>query len=126
MLINQIRAESAPKFKLTTNSEHKKPVAPNILEQKFEADAPNQKWTGDITYIWTGEGWLYLAVILDVFSRKVIGWSMLPRMTAELAIKALRMAIATRLPFENPLLHSDRGVQYTSKPYQDLLRTFGY
>lgn len=122
---NSLRAESSPKFKVTTNSEHKNPVAPNILEQKFDATAPNQKWAGDITYVWTDEGWLYLAVIIDIFSRKVIGWSMMPRMTADLVVNALRMAIATRLPLHNPLMHSDRGVQYTSKLYQDILRIFG-
>jgi len=116
MRSNGIRAKGRRKFKVTTDSEHSKPVAPNILARNFEATSPNQKWGGDITYIWTQEGWLYLAVIIDLFSRMVIGWSMMPRMTSALACNALRMAIATRLPFEKSLMHSDRGSQavYTS------------
>ena len=120
-----IRAEAKRKFKVTTNSAHEQPVAPNILSREFEATAPNQKWAGDITYIWTGEGWLYLAAIIDLFSRMVVGWSMMPRMTADLVCYALRMAIANRLPFEKPLMHSDRGSQYASEPYQRILRAFG-
>jgi transposase InsO family protein len=125
MRVNGIRAEVQPKFKVTTDSDHQRPVAPNILAREFEAVAPNQKWAGDITYIWTAEGWLYLAVIIDLFSRKVIGWSMMPRMTADLVNSALRMAIANRLPFQSPLMHSDRGSQYASGSYQKILRTFG-
>ena len=120
-----IQAQVKPKFKVTTNSDHERPIAPNILARQFEATAPNQKWAGDITYIWTAEGWLYLAVIIDLFSRMVIGWSMMPRMTAELVCNALRMAIANRLPLEKPLMHSDRGSQYASDPYQKILRAFG-
>jgi putative transposase len=120
-----VSAEAKRKFKVTTDSAHERPVAPNILGREFEATVPNQKWAGDITYLWTGEGWLYLAVIIDLFSRMVVGWSMKPRMTTELVCSALRMAIAKRLPFEKPLMHSDRGSQYASEPYQRILRTFG-
>ena len=122
---NGIRAKGSPRFKITTNSDHERPVAPNVLERQFEATGPDQKWAGDITYIWTSEGWLYLAVVIDLFSRMVIGWSMMSRMTADLATNALRMAIANRLPFNKPLMHTDRGVQYTSRQYQHVLQTFG-
>lgn len=120
-----IRAQVGRKFKVTTDSAHDRPVAPNLLGRDFEATAPNQKWAGDISYIWTGEGWLYLAVVIDLFSRMVVGWSMMPRMTSDLVCRALRMAIVTRLPFEKPLMHSDRGIQYASKPYQQILRALG-
>lgn len=89
-------AKAARKFKATTNSKHNLPVFDNLLQQNFSASAPNQKWVGDITYLWTEEGWLYLAVIIDLFSRQVIGWSMNERMTADLACDALRMAIFRR------------------------------
>ncbi len=125
MRVNGIIAKGRRKFKVTTDSAHTKPVAPNILARDFEAAYPNQKWGGDITYIWTQEGWLYLAVILDLFSRKVIGWSMKPRMKSELACNALRMAIANRLPFEKPIMHSDRGSQYASNQHQQILNSFG-
>jgi transposase InsO family protein len=125
MRTENIRAEAKRKFKVTTDSDHKQPVAPNILGREFTATAPNQKWAGDLTYIWTNEGWLYLAVIIDLFSRMVIGWSMMPRMTADLACNALRMAIANRLPFQKPLMHSDRGSQYASAQHRKILRTFG-
>lgn len=120
-----IQAQGRRKFKVTTDSVHQKPVAPNILARNFEATAPNQKWAGDITYIWTAEGWLYLAVILDLFSRMVVGWSMQSHISKELVCSALRMAIANRLPLGNLLMHSDRGSQYASFDYQRILRTFG-
>lgn len=122
---NSIRASVRRKFKVTTDSNHNKPVAPNILSRNFEATAPNQKWAGDITYIWTTEGWLYLAFVLDLFSRRVIGWSINERMTSELVCKAMRMAIASRLPISKPLMHSDRGNQYASEKNQRILRAFG-
>ena len=125
MRANGIFARGRRKFKVTTNSKHKRPVAPNILSRKFEATAPNQKWAGDITYIRTNEGWLYLAVVLDLFSRMVIGWSMKSRMTTDLVCQALRMAIANRLPINTPLMHSDRGSQYASFSYQNILKAFG-
>jgi len=85
-----LRAKAAKKFKATTNSKHSLPVAPNLLQQDFSASAPNQKWVGDITYLWTEEGWLYLAVIIDLYSRLVVGWAMAERMTAELTCQALK------------------------------------
>ncbi len=91
-----LKAKAARKFKTTTDSNHQLPVAPNLLEQDFSADAPNQKWVGDITYLLTNEGWLYLAVIIDLYSRAVIGWSMNSRMTAELTCEALKMALLRR------------------------------
>jgi transposase InsO family protein len=125
MRTNGICAVGRKKFKVTTDSRHNKPVAPNILARNFEATAPNPKWAGDITYIWTAEGWLYLAVVLDLFSRKVIGWSTKSRITAKLVCEALRMAIANRLPIDKPLMHSDRGSQYASEDHKKILRAFG-
>lgn len=97
-------------------------VAPNVLDRQFEATAPNQKWVADFTYIWTGEGWLYLAVVLDLYSRLIVGWSMQKQMTAELVTDALIMAIWRRRPKDAALLHhSDQGSQYTSEAFQRLL-----
>jgi transposase InsO family protein len=125
MQADGIQAKSRRKFKVTTQSNHQKPVAPNILAQDFTATAPNQKWAADITYIWTTEGWLYLAVVMDLFSRMVVGWSLQSRMTANLVCDALRNAIATRLPLNNPVMHSDQGSQYASSEYQRILSMFG-
>lgn len=115
-------AKAARKFKATTNSKHTLTVFDNLLQQNFSASAPNQKWAGDITYLWTEEGWLYLAVIIDLFSRQVIGWSMSERMTADLACDALRMAIFRRKRPKNVIVHSDRGSQYCSHAYWQLLQ----
>ena len=115
-------AKAARKFKATTNSKHNLPVFDNLLQQDFSATAPNQKWAGDITYLWTDEGWLYLAVIIDLFSRQVIGWSMSERMTADLACDALRMAIFRRKRPKGVIVHSDRGSQYCSHVYRQLVR----
>ena len=115
-------AKAARKFKATTNSKHNLPVFDNLLQQDFTATAPNQKWAGDITYLWTDEGWLYLAVIIDLFSRQVIGWSMSERMTADLACDALRMAIFRRKRPKGVIVHSDRGSQYCSHVYRQLLQ----
>lgn len=110
------------KFKVTTNSNHNLPVAPNRLEQDFSAQTPNEKWVGDITYLWTSEGWLYLAVFLDLYSRAVVGWSMAQHMRAELACDALRMALWRRSMPEGVIVHTDQGVQYCSNDFQQLLR----
>lgn len=118
---NGWRAKGARKFKATTNSKHNLPVAPNLLEQNFEASHPNQKWVSDLTYIWTNEGWLYLAVVLDLYSRMVVGWAMGERMTASLVSDALQMAIWRRKKPQQVIVHSDRGVQYCSQEYQALL-----
>lgn len=112
--------KAARKFKVTTDSNHKLPVAPNLLGQDFSASAPNQKWVGDITYLMTSEGWLYLAVIIDLYSRSVIGWSMGERMTSSLVCDALTMALFRRGFPEGVILHSDRGSQYCSHAYREL------
>ena len=109
-----LRAKAAKRYKATTNSNHNLPVAPNLLEQDFNADKPNQKWVSDITYIWTDEGWLYLAVVLDLYARRVIGWAMSDRMTSALVCDALTMALWKRQTAQNVIVHSDRGSQYCS------------
>jgi transposase InsO family protein len=120
-----LRAKAAHKYKATTNSNHSLPVAPNLLEQDFSATAPNQKWVSDITYIATDEGWLYLAVVLDLHSRLVVGWAMSERMTAKLVCDALQMALWRRKRPRGVIIHSDRGSQYCSGDYQRLLRDNG-
>ena len=118
----QIRAETGPKFiPRTTDSDHCQPVAQNRLDRDFKADLPNQKWAVDITYIPTDEGWLYLAGVLDLCSRKIVGWSMAAHMKTELVSDALTMAIVRRGSHPGLLHHSDRGVQYASDAYQHLL-----
>jgi putative transposase len=110
---------------VTTHSQHNLPVAQNLLHQEFEATQPNQKWAGDITYIPTAQGWLYLAVIIDLFSRKIVGWAMDTTMTAELVKRALAGALMTRQPQAGLLHHSDRGSQYAAQLYQTLLHDHG-
>ena len=114
-------AKAARKFKVTTDSSHRLPVAPNLLGQNFTADQPNQKWAGDITYLYTSEGWLYLAVMIDLHSRAVIGWSMSTRMTADLACDALSMALWRRGFPKGVIVHSDRGSQYCSNAYRKII-----
>lgn len=113
------------KYKVTTNSNHKKPLFENVLNRQFKVDRPNQAYVSDITYLWTQEGWLYLAVVIDLFSRKVVGWSMSPRMRASLVCDALRMAIWQRKPKPGLTVHSDRGSQYASHTYRQLLTLYG-
>ena len=120
-----LRAKAARKFKATTQSAHNLPVADNLLKQDFTASRPNQKWAGDITYLWTNEGWYYLAVVLDLYSRKVIGWAMSERMTARLVCDALTMALFRRKHPKGVIVHTDRGSQYCSHDYQTLLRDHG-
>lgn len=110
---------------ITTQSEPDAQVAPNLLQRDFSAQAPNSKWVADTTYIWTAEGWLYLAVVLDLFSRMVVGWSMAAIQDATLVVQALHMAIARRRPQAGLLHHTDRGSTYTSESYQALLRQEG-
>lgn len=110
------------KHKVTTDSNHRFNIAPNLLDRDFAADRPNQKWAGDISYIWTREGWLYLAVILDLHSRRVVGWAVSNRLKRDLAIRALDMAIALRKPPPGCIHHTDRGSQYCSHDYQKILR----
>ena len=119
-----LTAKAARKFKMTTDSNHQLPVAPNLLERDFTATAPNQKWVTDITYLWTSEGWIYLAVITDLFSRAVIGWSMSPNMKADLVCDALKMAIFRRGRPKGVIVHSDRGSQYCSGDFRDLLKKY--
>ncbi len=106
---------------VTTDSQHSDPVAPNLLDRQFSAPAPNSKWVTDITGVWTAEGWLYVAVVLDLFSRLVVGWAMAAHRDAELVEQALHMALGHRHPVAGLLHHSDRGSQYTSGSYQTLL-----
>jgi transposase InsO family protein len=118
-----LRARPRRRFVRTTDSAHSHPVAPNTLDRKFEPDAPNSTWAGDITYVWTAEGWLYLAVLLDLFSRKVVGWAMSEKLDRELVLSALDMALLGR---PAPALHhSDRGSQYASEDYRRLLEQRG-
>jgi len=122
----EIRAKTKRKFvPRTTDSRHEQPVVGNVLDRQFDAERPNEKWVVDITYIPTGEGWLYLAGVLDLCSRKIVGWSMADHMEATLVSDALRMAIAGRSPGEGLLHHSDRGSQYASDDYMHLLQTHG-
>ncbi|MDN4066213.1 MULTISPECIES: IS3-like element ISRso20 family transposase, partial [Ralstonia solanacearum species complex] len=120
-----IRARHKRKYIATTNSNHGLPVAPNLLERNFTVTMPNQVWTTDITYVPTAEGWLYLSVIIDLFSRQVVGWSMQPHMKAELVTDALRMAWFRRRPAAGVIVHSDRGSQYCSGLFQGALRAYG-
>jgi len=120
-----LRAKAAKKFKATTNSRHNLPVAPNLLQQDFTATGPNQKYAGDITYLWTEEGWLYLAVVVDLYSRLVVGWAMSERMTAQLVCDALQMALWRRCMPTGVIVHSDRGSQYCSSAYQRLIKEHG-
>jgi transposase InsO family protein len=125
MADNAIRAKTARKFRTTTDSRHALPVAANVLDRQFEPKEPDEKWVADITYIPTREGWLYLAVVEDLYSRRVVGWSMADHMESRLVVDALEMAIRWRLPKEGLLAHSDRGSQYASEHYQGLLCRHG-
>lgn len=120
-----IQAVAKRKYKATTDSKHTQPVADNHLNRDFTVERPNQAWVADITYIYTQEGWLYLATIMDLYSRKIIGWSLRERLTKELVIAALHMALKQRNLSTELLLHSDRGSQYASELYQLLLLKHG-
>ena len=115
-----LRAKASRRFRPVSYREHGIPVSENLLKQDFYASGPNQKWSGDITYLRTDEGWLYPAVVIDLGSRMVIGWSMCPRMTAQLACDALQMALWRRKRPEHVIVHTDRGGQYCSAGYQGL------
>ena len=121
---NDIQGHQPKATTWTTHSDHDRPCAPNILDQEFTADDPNKVWLADITYVPTDEGWMYLAAVLDVYSRKIVGWSMDDSMTAKLTSDALTMAILQQKPSGPLTHHSDRGVQYASKTYQKLLDEF--
>ena len=121
-----IRSKVARKFKATTNSKHSLPVAENILNREFSADRPNQKMVSDITYLWTDEGWLYIAAVMDLYGQIIVGLSMGERMTKELVINALESTWLRSGRPSGVLLHSDRGSQYCSHDYQALLRSYGF
>jgi len=121
-----IQAKTVKQFRVsTTDSNHAHPVAGNIVDRNFAPSEKNQTWTADITYIPTGEGWLYLAAVEDLYSRKIVGWSMSERIDSRLAVDALEMAVQRELPGAGLVAHSDRGVQYASEHYQTLLRKHG-
>lgn len=120
-----LRAKAAKRFKATTKSDHGRPVAENVLAQDFCTAGPDEKWAGDITYLWTDEGWVYLAVLLDLHSRQVIGWAMDKTMTAQLVCDALQMALWRRKMPRGVIVHTDRGSQYCSSQYQRTLRQYG-
>ena len=117
-----IKCKRHKKFKVTTNSDHNKPVYPNLLEQSFEANRPNQAWVSDITYIWTSEGWLYLAGVKDIYTKELVGYALNKRMTADLVCNALNMAIRNKKPSKGLIVHSDRGSQYCSHDYRNLIK----
>jgi putative transposase len=119
---NELRGRPKRKFKRTTDSNHNNPVAPNLLERNFTVEGPNQVWAGDITYVWTAEGWAYLAVLLDLFARRVVGWALGKTLDRELAVHALNNALVKRRPAPGLIHHTDRGCQYTSAAYRELLQ----
>ena len=120
-----LSARRKRRFRRTTDSAHRYPVAPNLLGRAFQAAAPDRVWLADITYLWTAEGWLYLAVVMDLFSRRIVGWAMADRLGHELALAALEMAIARQHPAPGLIHHSDRGVQYAAHNYRKRLHQHG-
>jgi transposase InsO family protein len=120
-----VSARQRKKYKATTDSKHNFSVATNLLDRQFQVKAPNRVWCSDITYIWTSEGWLYLAVIIDLFSRQVVGWSMSNRIARKLVIDALRMAVWRRRPDSGLIFHSERGSQYCRYDFQRMLKGYG-
>jgi len=119
---NNIKAKTKKRFKVTTHSKHTHPIAENLLSQDFTAQRPDQVWASDITYLWTREGWLYLAVILDLFSRRIVGWSLSHRLGQELVLNAFQQALWRRRPGPGVIFHSDRGVQYACTALRNLLQ----
>ena len=122
---NGLRARPRRRFRRTTDSRHEQPVAPNLLKRNFTTTAPNQAWVGDITYVWTVEGWAYLAVLLDLYSRRVVGWALDKSLSRDLAVSTLRHALARRRPAPGLIHHTDRGCQYASGDYRRLLERNG-
>jgi putative transposase len=120
-----LKAKASKRYKVTTDSRHSFPVAANLLDRKFDVDKPDTVWTTDITYVWTLEGWLYLAVVLDLYSRQIVGWAMDKRIKKQLALDALAMAYWRRKPPSGLLHHSDRGSQYACHDYQKRLNQYG-
>lgn len=125
MRLNGIRSKTVKRFRVTTDSKHKQPVAPNLLGRKFTAAGPDRVWLADITYVRTNEGWLYVAGVLDVYSRRLVGCAMSSRITDELTLAALRQAVARRCPEPGLVHHSDQGKQYASGDYRQLLTDHG-
>jgi transposase InsO family protein len=123
---NNMRSITKKKFKITTNSKHNNPVFNNILNRQFEVEKPNKVWVSDITYIYTNEDWLYLCVIIDLFSRKVIGWSLSNSIAVEIVINAIKMACFNRNYPKDVIFHSDRGVQYTCYDFQKILNIYNF
>jgi transposase InsO family protein len=125
MKLRRLRAKQVRRYKSTTKRNKKHRAAPNLLKRDFTADRPDHKWLSDITYIPTQEGWLYLAAILDLYTRRIVGWAMSEQMTSDLTLAALRMAIQQRRPIAGLIHHSDQGGQYTDQAYQALLQAHG-
>lgn len=125
MKLAGVTAKQKKRFKATTDSNHQLPIAPNLLNRRFSVITPNCVWVGDITYIWTSEGWLYLAVVIDLYSRRIVGWSMNKSISRRLVMDALTMAIWRRKPSRGLIFHSDRGSQYCSHDFQNLLKKHG-
>jgi putative transposase len=125
MRIKGLVPKTKKKFKITTHSAHKRPVAANLIKRQFVASSPNKLWTSDITYIWTRQGWLYLSVFLDVCSRRIVGWAMKSRMTDQLVIDAFKQAMVHRKASPGLIVHSDRGSQYCSRFFKELLSKTG-
>jgi putative transposase len=123
---NRIYVVRTHKYKATTDSHHRFNIAPNVLDRNFTAHLPNQKWAGDISYIWTAEGWLYLAVMMDLHSRRIVGWAVSNRLKRDLALQALDRAVALRNPPLGCIHHTDRGSQYCSHDYQKRLQQLGF
>ncbi len=121
---NDLKGAQKRKFKVTTNSDQEYPVAPNLLNRQFDVQQPNTYWVSDITYIWTMEGWLYLSVIIDLFSRMIVGWAMESHMRAELVIDSLNMAVTHRNPDDGLIFHSDRGTQYACDDFRTALKGY--
>jgi len=124
MKIHDIRVRSRSRFKVTTDSNHNLPIAPNLLNRQFATQAPNEVWVGDMTYVWTAEGWLYLTTVIDLFSRQLVGFAMGDRMGAQLVVDALRMAWFRRKPAPGLIFHSDRGSQYASVAFAKQIEAF--
>ncbi len=122
---NGIHARHKRRYKVTTDSKQGLPVAENLVARNFTPMAPNQVWTSDITYLWTDEGWLYLPIVLDLFNREIVGWSLNSRMTADIVTDALTMAWFRKRPAPGLMHHSDRGSQYASHAFQDKLKVYG-
>ena len=125
MRLAGVQVKHKRRFKITTDSKHKLEVSPNLLDRNFTSDEPNVVWVSDITYVWTDEGWLYLAVVIDLFNRQVVGWSMRKRLATKLVIDAFKMAIWRRRPAPGLIFHSDRGSQYCSALFRKTLKAYG-